>query len=157
MVFRSPLSRRFVLACAMTLVGFPVLAGTPDQDAAALTRQLMSPFCPGLLLADCQSSGASELRAEIRARVDAGESKNAIIDDLVLRFGAAVRGQPEPHGFGVVAWGFPVLLAAVTFVPLVRRLRAATVHVRETEPGLPPSDGDRLTAARIDDELSAMD
>jgi cytochrome c-type biogenesis protein CcmH/NrfF len=104
MIFRSALVGRFVLVFVTGLAWSPCVASAQSREAAELTRELMSPFCPGLLLSDCQSSGARDLRAEIRARVDAGESKGQIVDDLVARFGPGVRGRRR-HEASVVSRG----------------------------------------------------
>jgi len=157
MALESVLLRRFPFVCAVALAVSPIIASTPGQEATALTRELMSPFCPGLLLSDCQSAGARELRAEIRRRFEAGESKTEIVDDLVLRFGPGLRGQPEPRGIGAVAWAIPLLLATATFLGLVWRLRAATARVRQLDSPLASATEDPLVTARIEDELHAMD
>jgi cytochrome c-type biogenesis protein CcmH/NrfF len=157
MVLKSGLLLGVVFAGLAALVAVPVAAATPGQDAAALSRELMSPFCPGLLLSDCQSSGAQELRLEIRRRFEAGESRAAIVDDLVQRFGPGVRGRPEARGFGTVAWVFPVVIAVATLLLLVSRLRRATAASGEPEARPAPAPEDPTTRARIDDELYAMD
>ncbi len=154
---RSVHWRWFVLACAVIALGGPLWATTPTDETAALTRQLMSPFCPGLLLADCQSSAAAELRAEIRDRLEAGESRVEVVDDLVLRFGPGVRGQPEPRGFAVLLWIVPLGLGAAALVGLAWRLRASSSPTGgAAASGASPID-DPLITARIDDELCAMD
>ena len=50
-------------------------AETPTEKARAayaLSRELMSPYCPGRTLADCPSPDAAALREEIRDRIEAG-------------------------------------------------------------------------------------
>jgi cytochrome c-type biogenesis protein CcmH len=157
MIFKSGRVRRFVLVLATGLAWWPSLANAHDQQAAALTRELMSPFCPGLLLSDCQSSGAGDLRAEIRARLEAGESKDQIVEDLVVRFGPGVRGRPETQGFGGVAWAFPLFLGVGTLLVVVRRLRKATPDANEQRCAPASADEDTVTAARIDAELCALE
>ena len=67
------MTRRIVLhlvfAVALLVAGRETAdAQTPARQAASdLSRQLMSPFCPGKLLADCTSPNAGELREAIDA------------------------------------------------------------------------------------------
>jgi cytochrome c-type biogenesis protein CcmH len=140
--------------CALVLAAGPAHADDAAVRAAALARELMSPFCPGLLLADCQSSGAQELRTEIRDRVGRGDTSDEIVNDLVARFGPQVRAVPTPEGFGLWAWAFPGLLGAATFLVLAGRLRRATLHGPTSEP-LPAEDP--AVTARLDQELWALD
>ena len=51
-----------------------------QAEARALSGELMSPFCPVLLLTTCRSQGAVMPRGEIAARFQAGESRKAIVD-----------------------------------------------------------------------------
>ena len=158
MSFRSALLHRLALAAALAVVALPVLAADAPEQAAALTRQLMSPFCPGLLLADCQSSAASELRGEIRARLEAGESRSAIVEDLVARYGEEIRGTPEPQGFGLLLWVLPVAVAAATLSIVIWRFRRYAVRRAGAEPRadvIPPEDP--RTASRIDHALGEME
>ena len=54
----------------VTLLSPRLVLGQPrDLALSTVTHELMSPFCPGLLLADCRSDGARHLRAEIGRRL----------------------------------------------------------------------------------------
>ena len=115
-------------------------AETPTEKARAayaLTRELMSPYCPGRTLADCPSPDAGALREEIRDRIGAGVPPEVIRADLERRFGNIVQGTP-PNALG---WTLPALglaLGALGLGVALARLsrRSAEVPV-ESEP-LPP-------------------
>ena len=85
---------------------------SPKQQAADMAGQLMSPFCPGRLLADCTSPNAGELRQAIAARIAAGETADAVKADLVRRYGTAILGAPQPkasgcwRGWCLASWGW---------------------------------------------------
>jgi cytochrome c-type biogenesis protein CcmH/NrfF len=133
---------------------------SPAQaQARALAGELMSPFCQGLSLATCRSEGAVALRAEIAARLRAGESRTAIVDDLAGRFGESIRSIPEPRGMGLVVWLAPFVIVAGTLAVLVRSLRHATVghFAPEWGPRLDGAVDDLETATRLDDELRDLD
>ena len=130
-----------------------------EQQTSALTRGLMSPFCPGLLLADCRSDGARELRAEIAARLDAGESSEAIETDLVQRFGPQIRTVPEFRGVGALAWIGPPLIGIAGIVFVVAAIRSATRHgVRGNTGGATGGAiEDPAMVERLRDELDELD
>lgn len=94
--------------------------GAPPQDARTevprAAREVydgtMSPFCPGLLLANCPSPQADSLRRAIAARAAAGESRAHIEADLLATYGEVVRAAPPRRGFGLVAWLAPAALLA---------------------------------------------
>jgi cytochrome c-type biogenesis protein CcmH len=127
--------RRFILTYTFALAVSPALAQSPRNDAAALARTLMSPYCPGLLLADCQSSGAHDLRIEIRSRLEAGETSRDIVDDLATRFGDRIRTQPAMEGLGAVAWILPPMLGIASVLLLALRLRTMARRARDPEQG----------------------
>ena len=136
-----------------------VSAQTPQQETSALTHGLMSPFCPGLLLADCRSDGARELRAEIAARLGAGETSEAIENDLVQRFGPQIRTVPEFRGVGVLAWMGPPLIGIAGIVFVVAAIRSATRHgvPGDTGGGIDGATEDPAMVERLRDELDQLD
>jgi cytochrome c-type biogenesis protein CcmH/NrfF len=144
-----------IVVCAFVLAAAPADADEAGARAHSLARSLMSPFCPGLLLADCQSSRAQELRAEIRGRFGRGETRDQIENDLVARFGPHVRAVPTSAGVGLLAWVLPALLAPATFLVLAWRLRQAMQHDPTPEPLRPAEDP--AVAARLDQELLALE
>lgn len=94
-----------------------------EREAQAIFHRIMSPYCPGLLLASCPSSLAEDLRNDIRAELEAGKAAVAIEDDLHRRFGDATRAAPAFKGMGMVAWVVPLLLFIVSSVALLAWLR----------------------------------
>jgi cytochrome c-type biogenesis protein CcmH/NrfF len=126
----------------------------PTHAAARdLASRLMSPYCPGRTLADCSSSGAAELRGEIRARLEAGESTAQIKDALEQRFGSQISGEPGSSGVGLLAWTIPPVIAASTLLWVVVRLRQAT---RPQPAGKPETEEPTLNA-RLTEELERLD
>lgn len=135
-----------------------VLAQSAEQETSTLTHQLMSPYCPGLLLADCRSEGARDLRAEILRRVKAGESVTAVEEDLIARFGTAIRTVPGFSGVGIVVWIGPLVLGLAGFSVLVVAVRTTPHRDSESESlddGNLNSDGG--LNERLQGELDALD
>ena len=77
--------------------------------ATQLLGTVMSPFCPGLTLANCPSVYAETLRVSVRARLDAGEEPDSIVESLVAAFGEEIRGAPRARGLGLVLWALPLV------------------------------------------------
>lgn len=127
------------------------------QRTMALAAQLMSPYCHGLLLSNCQSQGGHDLREEIGRRLAAGESEAQIVDDLVYRFGPDVRAVPVAAGMGLVAWVAPVLIAFASVVVLALVLRRFTAGARDEgrHTAVPAEPAD--LRARLDQALADLD
>lgn len=74
-----------------------------ETAASRLFNSTMSPFCPGLLLANCPSPQAGVLRDTIRAWIAAGVPADSIRAVLLARYGEEVRATPPARGFGLLA------------------------------------------------------
>jgi cytochrome c-type biogenesis protein CcmH/NrfF len=92
--------------------------------AHELSRELMSPYCPGRTLADCPSPDAGAVRDEIRAALRAGEPVDAIRSRIEARFGAVVVGVPR----STLGLALPILILAVGAVVLALVLRRAVAR-----------------------------
>ena len=103
-----------------------VVRGLDDTEAQRLFNLLMSPFCPGLTLAQCPSPGADSLRQAIRSRLALGQTPRAITAAYVADWGEQMLGAPPVRDWGVLLWMLPgVLLLVGGFVltAWLRRLR----------------------------------
>jgi cytochrome c-type biogenesis protein CcmH/NrfF len=107
---------RILAAASLALAAVPVTAQPrdPAAEAQAIFTSVMSPYCPGLLLADCPSAAAFELRADIRRRLDGGESRAAIEQDLYHRYGDVIRAVPPATGWGTVLRAAPAAALALS-------------------------------------------
>jgi len=156
--------RRVVLRVVFTLT--LVAAGaaaldarqTPARQAAAdLSRQLMSPFCPGKLLADCTSPNAGELREAIAVRLTAGEDVGAVKADLVRKYGKEILGAPPAEGVGWLAWIVPALLGLASAVGIGWKVAQAVRGTAATPAVAVAGGADAGTLAQLDDELRDLD
>lgn len=103
------------------LVGFsaPSLADDEtvlDEKAATIYGEVLSPFCPGRLLSDCPSGAARDLKKEIRAKLELGQSREQILESLYTLYGEDIRAAPEFSAFGIVAWVAPIIFLFVGFI-----------------------------------------
>ncbi|MGE5689525.1 MAG: cytochrome c-type biogenesis protein CcmH [Pseudomonadota bacterium] len=74
---------------------------------ADLEDEVVCPTC-GTTLDMSTAPIADRMRAFIRARIAAGDSKAEIKDALVAQFGPAVLAEPRKEGFDLLAWLLPL-------------------------------------------------
>lgn len=164
----SPRGRRPVFASVFALLAsLTVVAPVRADDVADLEARLLAPCCYVQTLGAHQSPLASQLRAEVRQRLSAGESVAGIEADLVGRYGEKIRAVPS--GFGLERYGaglfvVGLVVAGVTILLVARRLRARPGPTGSHEAATPPDGGgppmrpeDAALAARLDDELDRLD
>ena len=123
----------------------PVSSATPVGWAYELSRDMMSPFCPGRSLADCPSPQAESLRLWIVVQESTGRSRADVEAELYERYGDAIRGAPRAEGWGISAYAIPVLAFAAGGVLVVAFLR------RRTRVGSDPA-----AAPALDPELARI-
>jgi cytochrome c-type biogenesis protein CcmH/NrfF len=143
-----------VAASSATAVG----QASPRQQASDLSRELMSPFCPGKLLSDCTSPDAGTLRDEMRTRIATGEPADAVKADLVRRYGREILGAPAVEGVGLLAWLIPAVLGMGTAAAVAWKVARAAGNPRRGGPVLATAGRvDAAAFARLDDELRDLD
>jgi len=125
------------------------------QAAADLAHQLMSPFCPGKLLADCTSPDAGTLRKTIEVRIADGETVRAVKADLVQQYGAEILGAPQAEGVGLLAWLVPALLALASAAGIGWKV-AQAIRAPAARPAMAGAI-DAGALAALDDELRDLD
>ena len=94
------------------------------------------------------------MKAFIRERIAAGDTKSEIKASLVDQFGPAVLAEPPKKGFELVAWLLP-LAGLVLGVVVVGLLAWRWSHARGGDE--PPGQAEPLDPAlerRLDDELA---
>jgi len=114
-------------------------------------RELMSPFCPGLTLADCPSPHAQSVRMWIAGEAAAGRTRDEVVAELIERYGDQVRAAPEAEGFGHFAYLAPLAIFVAGGAFLVWFLRRQVRRRGSPPPPSPPLDPDAERA--LDAEL----
>ena len=121
--------------------------------AHALAREIMSPFCPGLSLADCPSSQAHTLRAWISVQEAAGRPRDEVFQELLARYGDQILSAPRARGFGLTAWAIPIgaFLGGGALVWIFLRRQTGGARAAPGKPAAPlPEELERL----VDEELA---
>jgi cytochrome c-type biogenesis protein CcmH len=97
-----------------------------EREALEIARLLKCPVCQNLAVADSGSELAGQMREIIRRKVEAGESRDAILAYFVSAYGEEVLATPQTGGFTGLVWlgaaAIPLAGLAVTALYLRRRL-----------------------------------
>ncbi len=76
-------------------------------EAKAAIDQIRSPYCPGLMLEVCTSSGGAMLRDSIERMAERGMKADSIVDIIIGEYGEQWRAKPKRSGSGLLAWLIP--------------------------------------------------
>lgn len=139
--------------------------GEKVPGAERLEGRLLSPCCWAQTLDIHGSEIANALRREIRTRLKAGESADAIEASLVARYGERIRAVPDGvpldkmGGFG---WLGVALAAAFIGVVLVRWQKrgaadSARLYVKGEPPATRAAGPSETSDERLDSELHRLD
>jgi cytochrome c-type biogenesis protein CcmH len=150
---------------ALIVVGFlalaaPAAASEEHPTLAELERELVCPTCKTTLEMS-NAPVAERMRAFIRQRIAAGDTKSEIKDKLVAQFGESVLAAPPARGFNLLAWLVPIaggLIAAVAVAVLAlrwSRSRAAPAGGPSAADSSRPLDPE--SERRVDEELARFD
>lgn len=82
-----------------------------DTQVEQVANSIRCPVCAGESVADSQAPVAKTMRDDIRARLEKGESPEAIRAYFVAKFGEDIRLDPKTSGISLAAWLLPVVLA----------------------------------------------
>jgi cytochrome c-type biogenesis protein CcmH len=140
-----------VVAVVLAIVLWPS-GGEPttSERVSALASELRCPDCEGQSIQQSSTATARAARADIRRRVEAGESDADIRQAFVDKFGDSILLKPEQGGIGLLVWGLPVLAVLLGAGGLVLALRRW-----QREPHLHATAADeRLVAQERDREAA---
>jgi cytochrome c-type biogenesis protein CcmH/NrfF len=111
---RGPLSVAALLLALALLPGVAAAAEdaaeSPEGWAYDLSNELLSPFCPGVTLAECSSGQAKSLIMWMVVQESAGRSRDEVREELIARYGESIRPTPKVEGFGLSAYLLPVVV-----------------------------------------------
>jgi len=150
--------KMIVRVCSAALVMISLMAmpvegqdqGQIEKDASEIYNSLLSPFCPGRLIANCPSSQAADLRNEIRDRLEAGATKDEVVDELYATWGEEVLGGRR----GPLSYGVPIGVIVLAGGMLVGWLRSTSR--RPKEQAAPTEQLDLKAEQRLQEELAEL-
>lgn len=96
-----------------------LLFGSVNQQELIkdIEKSLMAPCCWSGTVND---HGHSELEQEIQSMVEAGQTKDQIMNHYVRLYGERILAVPVAQGFNIMAWLAPIIIAiiGITFLAL---------------------------------------
>jgi cytochrome c-type biogenesis protein CcmH len=114
----------FALALLLAAVARVAYADPLDDEARKIGKQLQCPICSGASVADSPSDLAGQMRGVIRAKLEAGESDQQIVDYFVERYGDGILIEPPRRGISLLVWTAPLAILVVGGLLLARLLRS---------------------------------
>jgi cytochrome c-type biogenesis protein CcmH len=97
-------------------------------------------------------SSATPMRAEIRERLEKGDTVDLIVDSFVARYGKKVLSAPTTKGFDLSAWIMPFVMLCLGLVVVawvaVRMARPAATATDQAPPTVDP---------RVEEELKQFE
>ncbi len=136
------LAGRVVLSLLLAAV-LPALAGAASPGTARQVDEITAKIvcdcgCNNLTVKNCTCGKADHVRADVAARLDSGQSSEAVLQAYVDEYGEQILAAPTREGFNLVGWltPFAALLAGAALLLFVLR-RWSRVPWREA-PLVPP-------------------
>ena len=145
---------RLVAAALLALaLAAPAAASEARPTASELESELVCPVCETTL--DTSNAPiALRMKAFIRGRIAAGDTKSEIKAQLVDQFGPAVLAVPPRKGFDWLAWLLPLAVLAAA-AGVVGALAWRWSHLRAE--AVPAEPLDPEIEARVDEELERFE
>jgi cytochrome c-type biogenesis protein CcmH len=110
------LAKRFLILLCLMLMA-PVFAAEVAEDplerqTLAIAKDLRCAVCQSQPVSESNSDLARDMRAIIREQLEAGKSREEIVEYFVSRYGNYVLMKPPYDETGTLLWLAPVLLLA---------------------------------------------
>ena len=155
--------RTLFFATLIALSG-PTLSSSATSVAVKEVAQNLVCLCGDCnreSLATCLCSFATSLRQELAADLDAGRTRQQIIDQFVDQFGPVVLATPPAEGYNLLAWIAPAV-ALILGIAMVRSVLLSWRRNPTATPGIDstPNSNDAETAEyeeRLRRELDRFD
>ena len=148
--------RLAALALAALVLAAPAVASEERPTAAELESELVCPVCESTL--DTSNAPvALRMKAFIRQRIAAGDTKSEIKAELVDQFGESVLAVPPKRGFELIAWLLPLAGLALGAVVVGLLAWHWSRGRSDDEPPAPAEPLDPALERRLDDELARFE
>lgn len=129
-----------------------VLSSTNEDLIINLEQSLMAPCCWSGTVYD---HGHSQLENEIQSMVNAGQTRQQVLDHYVGIYGERILAIPVAQGFNIMAWVVPVMIAIAALIIFGLYLR--TPKNKDEDSTHKPRDSSIPFNDQIEKELLEMD
>jgi len=132
-------------------------AAERERLAKQIETEVIAPCCWSQQVSVHQSPAADEMRKDIRRRLEAGESHDAIIAAYVAQYGDRIMAVPPARGFNRLLFVIPPVLLLGTAALVVVVVRRFTVRQEPAGTPAAAAAGSDPYSRRLEDELRDMD
>lgn len=115
-----------------------------EERYRILSQELRCPKCQNQNIADSNAPISQDLRALLYTKLEEGASDEAILEDMVARYGEFVRYRPDTRGAALWLWLAPALMLGAGFVLLFTLLRRGRGVSKAPDSGLTSDERRRL-------------
>jgi cytochrome c-type biogenesis protein CcmH len=146
--------RLVVAILLLALVAVPSAVASEQQPTLAdLEGEVMCPVC-NTTLDQSSSPAARQIKNFISRRIQAGDSKGEIKDELVAVYGPQILAAPPKEGFDLLAWLLPIvgLIGGALVLGFLAWRWSSSREPRAPAPALSPA-----LERRVDEELARYD
>jgi cytochrome c-type biogenesis protein CcmH len=147
-----------VVAVAALALTAPALASEQHPTPGEIESEVICPVCNPETLDQSNSAIAQRMKAFIKQRIAAGDTKSEIEAELVANFGESILAEPPKKGFNLLAWVLPFVgvgLGAIVLGVLAWRWSRSRPRGEPAEPVAPRLDPE--LERRVDDALARFD
>ena len=136
------------------LIAIPqVFSESIEKDVSEISKELMCPVCRGQTVAESNSTLANDFREIIKKKLEAGESKEEILNYFINRYGESVLASPPAKGIRIIVWFAPILAIIIGFFILVKFIRSRNVSTDRNDPIY---DDENKYLNKVDDEIDKL-
>jgi cytochrome c-type biogenesis protein CcmH len=148
-------SRFVFLMTVCLLASAPVWATQVEEDPLErhtldIAKDLRCTVCQNQSVAESNADIARDMRQIIREQLQAGKSRDEIVQYFVDRYGDFVLMKPPAVGAGAILWTLPAVLGVVLGVSAFFYLRRRRHEPVAPPPSLSAADLERVRKARED-------
>lgn len=126
------------------------------EQVNKIASQLMAPCCWSSTVDAHQSPAAEEVKAQIRAALQRGDTEQQILDSFVAAYGERVLAKPKAVGFNLMAWILPAIAILLGGIAAWKFLRRSSQPPTKAKPAKPAPSDDPY-AQRLERELEEFD
>jgi len=137
--------------CVTTAWAAPVAEDPLERQMLDIAKDLRCAVCQNQPVSESNADLARDMRAIIREQLEAGKSREEIVDYFVARYGEYVLLKPPYRGTGFPLWVVPAVLLLVLVVSAFGYLRRRRHAAMPPPPVLSADDIARVRAARQND------
>ena len=139
----------------LIIFSISVLFATQSNEEliSDIEQSLMAPCCWSGTVDD---HGHSQLESEIKSMVEAGQSRQQVLDHFVKTYGERILAIPVAQGFNIMVWIAPALIAIAAFTVLGLYIRSPKIN-NDKPADKSTTDSSILFNEQIEKELKEMD